>query len=127
VVDHVQVARPGHRAPHAWGLARGERVSILDMFGEGFSIVSRSQAWTSTGTEIAERRGVPFSPVSVGPTRFAPEDPSSFDELYGIGARGCVAVRPDGHVAWRVTDDHDPYRRFLEALDWIVDRSERSD
>ena len=50
-------------------------------------------------------------PCVAGPTRMAlPAKANAlalvdvegrFGELYGIGARGAVLLRPDGHVAWR--------------------------
>ena len=126
VVDHVPVARPGHRAPHVWGEANGERVSILDRFGEGFSVVSRSAEWTRAGVSVGERIGVPVRALLVGEGGgFAPDDAAAFDELYQIGDHGCVLVRPDGHVGWRVTDDAHPKGRLAQALDTILDRSGR--
>jgi putative polyketide hydroxylase len=126
VVDHVPVARPGHRAPHVWGEAEGARVSILDMFGAGFSVVSRTAAWTQAATTVGEPLGVPIRGVLVGEGgAFVPEDAAAFDELYEIGDRGCVLVRPDGHVGWRVTDDANPEDRLELALNTILDRSGR--
>jgi hypothetical protein len=124
VVDHVPMARPGHRAPHAWGRADGKRVSMLDRIGEGFSVVSRSIAWTECAAVAGNRLGVPMAGVLVGPNAFAPEDAAAFEDLYGIGDRGCVLVRPDGHVGWRVADDANPPDRLETALRSILDRSE---
>ena len=125
VVDHVPVARPGHRAPHVWGDAGGRRVSILDLFGEGFCVVSRSTAWTGSASVVGELLGVPMRELLVGQD-FVPGDAASFDELYGIGDRGCVLVRPDGHVAWRTTDDETASERLQRALSAILDRPEQA-
>ena len=104
VVDHVPVARPGHRAPHAWGSTERGRVSLLDQFGEGFAVASRSRKWTELCAIFTEQLGVPLRPLLIG-AEFVPEDEAGFEVTYGIGSNGCVLVRPDGHVAWRTTDD----------------------
>jgi 2-polyprenyl-6-methoxyphenol hydroxylase-like FAD-dependent oxidoreductase len=91
---YVPVARPGHRAPHAW-LADGR--STLDLFGRGFVLLgfdaSPREAEPLLGA--ARARGVPLDFVALREPQVA--------ALYG---RKFVLVRPDGHVAWR--DDRMP-------------------
>jgi hypothetical protein len=86
--EYVQTARPGHRAPHAW-LADGR--SIIDLFGDGFTLLRLGFAGDVTPlTAAAADRGVPLRVVAV-------DDPA-IARLY---ERQLVLVRPDGMVAWR--------------------------
>src|SRR5215472_10125522 len=91
---YVPVARPGHRAPHAW-LADGR--STLDLFGRGFVLLGFDAAAGEAEPLIqaAQARGVPLEFVALAEPKVA--------ALY---ERKFVLVRPDGHVAWR--DDRMP-------------------
>ena len=91
---YVPVARPGHRAPHAW-LADGR--STLDLFGRGFVLLGFDAAAGEAEPLIqaAQARGVPLEFVALAEPQVA--------ALY---ERKFVLVRPDGHVAWR--DDRMP-------------------
>jgi 2-polyprenyl-6-methoxyphenol hydroxylase-like FAD-dependent oxidoreductase len=96
---YVPIARPGHRAPHAF-LADGR--STLDLFGRGFTLLSFG-ADTGEAAPLllaAKQRNVPMI--------FTALDEPQIAALY---ERKFVLVRPDGHVAWR--DDcipEDPLR-----------------
>ncbi len=65
----------------------GQRVSTLDLFGEGFCVLSASDSWC----DAARALSVDAHQIS---------DPA-WQDRYGVGAGGAVLVRPDGHVAWR--------------------------
>jgi 2-polyprenyl-6-methoxyphenol hydroxylase-like FAD-dependent oxidoreductase len=86
---YVPVARPGHRAPHAW-LADGR--STLDLFGRGFVLLGFGAGAREAHSLIqaARARGVPLEFVALAEPQVA--------ALY---QRKFVLVRPDGHVAWR--------------------------
>jgi 2-polyprenyl-6-methoxyphenol hydroxylase-like FAD-dependent oxidoreductase len=71
---------PGFRAPHV-DLGGGR--STVDLFGPGFAVLSRSEAWCDTSAVEAHRVDAPVA------------------DRYGIGEEGAVLVRPDGFVAWR--------------------------
>ncbi|MGW1198789.1 FAD-dependent monooxygenase [Streptomyces sp. NPDC002536] len=88
-------AVPGGRAPHAW---LDEGTSTLDLFGQGFRLLSFTDepaapptALTALTTAFADRR------VPLETTRC---HDASVAALYG---KPHVLVRPDGHVAWRGT------------------------
>ena len=89
VATYTPMARPGHRAPHAW-LAPGR--STLDLFGRGFTLLRFGATPPDTlGLEAAAAdRAVPLRTYDVADEAIA--------ALYG---RRLVLVRPDGHVAWR--------------------------
>jgi 2-polyprenyl-6-methoxyphenol hydroxylase-like FAD-dependent oxidoreductase len=99
---YVPVARPGHRAPHAW-LADGR--STLDLFGRGFVLLGFDAAAGEAEPllEAARKHGVPLEFVALHEPQVA--------SLY---ARKFVLVRPDGHVAWR---DH----RMPDQPDRLID------
>jgi hypothetical protein len=97
VVDYRPIARPGHRAPHAWlTLPDGRRASTIDLYGDGFVLLTAARGWAdaAAGSSPAIRA------VVLG-TDATPEDSDTFEEHHGIGTNGAVLVRPDGYVAWR--------------------------
>jgi hypothetical protein len=119
--DYVPIARPGHRAPHANLRSGGHRCSILDLYGDGFAVVTRSAAWAAAGALAGTRLGVPLAVTVLEQDGLEPEAPEAFERLYGIGHDGLVLVRPDGHVAWRVVagdgaPDADAARERLAAV-----------
>ncbi len=85
----ADAARPGARAPHAW-LPDGR--SIIDLFGDGFTLVSFGDSLERAAPLLAaaQSRGVPIRAVAI--------DDAAAAALYG---GKLVLVRPDGHVAWR--------------------------
>jgi len=95
VNDYIPQARPGHRAPHAWILREGERLSTLDFFGWEFVLLCGPEADPMDFPHPAHsarlvQDGVHFT------------DPSrAWLDLYGITPKGFVLVRPDGYVAAR--------------------------
>ena len=108
VIDYVPHAKPGWRAPHFWGRTAQERirVSSVMLFDGGFTLLAgpQGQAWVEAAGALAGTGSLP----TIKPWRVAPDgdlvpEAVDFCALYGIGADGAVLVRPDGHVAWRVT------------------------
>jgi 2-polyprenyl-6-methoxyphenol hydroxylase-like FAD-dependent oxidoreductase len=86
---YVPIARPGHRAPHAF-LADGR--STLDLFGRGFALLGfgADPAEAAPLLEAAQKRNLPLTFTAIAEPHIA--------ALY---ERKFVLVRPDGHVAWR--------------------------
>ncbi|MGH2952314.1 MAG: hypothetical protein ACRDKX_09745 [Solirubrobacterales bacterium] len=83
VASYCPDAVPGRRAPHVW-LPDGR--STLDLFGTWFTLL--------TGPQHRDCKALP-DPVH------RHRIDGLVTEVYGIGDRGAVLVRPDGHVAWR--------------------------
>ena len=94
VNDYVPSGRPGHRAPHVW-LDRGHTKSTLDLFGEGFVVLTDHLRKRQADDAIGGLR----RPVI--PARAVVPDNGAWAAVYGVGQGGAVLVRPDGHVAWR--------------------------
>ena len=101
-VDYVPEAHPGARAPHAWLQAGTRRISTLDLYGRGFTLVTGAggDVWRQDGVAAAGRLGVPLTSFQLG-TDGLPEDPAHFQQEHRFGPEGAILVRPDGHVGWR--------------------------
>jgi 2-polyprenyl-6-methoxyphenol hydroxylase-like FAD-dependent oxidoreductase len=95
VIDYTPVARPGHRAPHAW-IGDGEETSTLDLFGRGFTLLRFDP-------QVAPARLLEAAGQCAMPVTLEDLDQQDIARLY---ERKLVLVRPDGHVAWR--GDTDP-------------------
>jgi len=96
-------ARPGSRAPHHW-LGEGQsRVSVLDLFGPDWTLLSgqRGDTWREAADVVAKKKALPLRQHMVGCSGETADGGAAWRALYGIGETGAVLVRPDGHVAWR--------------------------
>jgi 2-polyprenyl-6-methoxyphenol hydroxylase-like FAD-dependent oxidoreductase len=101
---YVPVARPGHRAPHAW---LADDRSTLDLFGRGFVLLGFDAGAHEAEPlmRAARRRGVPLEFVALREPKVA--------ALY---ERTFVLVRPDGHVAWRADRMPDQPERLIDVV-----------
>ncbi len=101
---YAPVARPGHRAPHAF-LDDGR--STLDLFGRGFALLGFGAEPEETRPllDAAQQRKVPVTFVAIGEPQVA--------ALY---ERRFVLVRPDGHVAWRGDRIPDQPLRLIDIV-----------
>lgn len=89
VTDHVPTGRPGHRVPHVW-LEDGR--ASLEALGEWFTLL----------TPDLDR----WRQLAPGPSPLHLETLSEEQaELCGLGPRGALLVRPDGHVGARWRND----------------------
>ncbi|CAM3954511.1 FAD-dependent monooxygenase [Corallococcus exiguus] len=95
----VPTGEPGTRAPHVW--LEGRR-SILDLFGNGFVLLTGNEAWSDAGRRLAERM-----PLRV-------HEVQGWQHAYGVGEGGACLVRPDGMVAARWSE---PVRDAEQVLD----------
>lgn len=90
-IIYNQSTRPGARAPHGW-LSDGR--STLDLFGDGFVLLTFTQA----DEDAARAAFEPAAQARSIPLRVLRIDQHDIANLYD---RRFVLVRPDGHVAWR--------------------------
>ncbi|MDF2708632.1 MAG: FAD-dependent oxidoreductase [Nonomuraea muscovyensis] len=119
----VPTGRPGSRAPHVVLDRDGRRISTIDLFASGFTLLAgpRGAAWTRAGRLVAERLGVRLTRVVVGEDLVDVE--GRWQERYGVDEGGAVLVRPDGYVAWRSPGPHpDPETTLDRALRHILSR-----
>ena len=99
--DYAPSATPGARAPHVWLGASDARLSTLDLFGDGFTLLAGpgGDAWCAAAAEVESRLGVSIARYRIGGPGL--RDLGGFTKAYGLTHDGAVLVRPDGHVAWR--------------------------
>jgi hypothetical protein len=105
VIDYVPSGRPGHRAPHVWLEREGGRISTLDLFGRGLTLLAcpRGQ-WTEKAAEAGRNFGIEIQAHTIGPEGDLVDVDGNWAQQYGVTEGGAVLVRPDGHVAWRACD-----------------------
>lgn len=121
VREFVPSGRPGARMPHAWCEIDGVRASTLDRLAlDAFTLVTpvRSDAWARAVAAIDD---VPIRYVALADTPL--EDAERWLGEAGIGRSGALLIRPDQHVAWRVTDLPDDAASALrDALGRVLGR-----
>lgn len=121
-------SRPGSRLPHAWLGRDGKRVSSLDLCRpEQFTLLARTRGaeWLVAAEGVAAKLGVPLQALRIGPGREIADLYGSWGEIAGIGETGALLVRPDQHVAWRVTSLPDaPEAALTAALSSVLSREE---
>ncbi|WP_414170167.1 FAD-dependent monooxygenase [Streptoverticillium reticulum] len=110
---------PGTRAPHVWLERDGERISTIDLFWDGFVLLTgaRGKAWADAAEKAAQHLRVPLRTYSVG--RGCALVPAEWDwaAAYGVGDEGAVLVRPDAFVAWRAPGAAaDPQQELASVL-----------
>ncbi|MGA4850154.1 FAD-dependent oxidoreductase [Streptomyces sp. G5(2025)] len=120
-------ARPGARAPHLQLDGPEGPVSVIDLYGDGFTLLVDEMAgrWTGAVEKEAARLGVGLKVVRIGlGTRLWDQD-GSFRRRYGLSAGGAVLVRPDGFVGWRTTAGRGGRvdRAAIAALRAVLDRA----
>jgi putative polyketide hydroxylase len=96
VTDYLPSACPGGRAPHVWLQGDdGERLSTIDLFGNGFVLLtgSRGKAWSGAAHALAGEAAPAIKTLTI--------DDKPWHQAYGVEPTGAVLVRPDGHVGWR--------------------------
>lgn len=98
IQQYVPSATPGCRAPHVRLRKAGQEISITDLFGRDFVLLTApgGSVWRDAAARL---QGLHVVSTIVGGD-LQTEDVNWLD-VYGIDEHGAVLVRPDGHVAWR--------------------------
>ncbi|SCC44531.1 FAD-dependent oxidoreductase [Bacillus wiedmannii] len=103
-MDIVELnGRPGTRAPHFFGMYEGEKVSILDLFGNNFVLLTEveNSSWAEAVFDVSSKLGIIIKMYRVGVNGDFIAQENVFRELYGIENEGVVLIRPDGFIGWR--------------------------
>lgn len=109
--------QPGTRAPHLWCRWAGREISVLDLFGRNWVLLSDDDRWAEAATNASGRAGVPVTFVHIG-SDAKPEVQADFHSAFGIGSGGATLIRPDGYIAWRVdASSNDRLKELTAALD----------
>jgi hypothetical protein len=91
---------PGTRVPHAWVQRDGERVSTLDLRGDGFRLFTGTGGapWVSAAKSVSTSLGVPVDVFRIGPEE---DVDGRWAQLTGLSSEAALLVRPDDFVGWR--------------------------
>lgn len=117
---------PGARIPHAWVFDHdsGARISTLDLCGRGqFTVLTGTggEAWLNASASVAQARGIEIRAHLIGPRKQYVDHTGDWARAREIGDTGCLLIRPDHHVAWRVSSMvDDPAAELGRVLDQIL-------
>jgi len=117
--------RPGTRAGHLVVDHGGRPGSTLDLFGDGFVVLTgpAGAPWCPAAVAVAGGAGVELAAYRVGPDAELRADPADWRRISGVDDAGCVLVRPDGFVAWRAAGAVDePEQALASALNRVLCR-----
>lgn len=103
--------QPGTRAPHVWIWHNGKALSTLELFKGDWVVLSEDSAWEEIVTRTQEKLGMNAQFVHV---RQPEQAAVGFGETYGIPPNGCVLIRPDGYIAWRLIEPAEDSMAALE-------------
>jgi len=135
VVDYLPCGRPGHRAPHLWLERDGRRISTLDLFGPGFTLLAmsrepasgereRGEDWLAAANAVGRQLRVRLDAHAIGALGSWMDAGGDFGRIYGINETGAVLVRPDGHLAFRTQrSSADPAQELSGVLSRLLGRS----
>ncbi|BCC53987.1 FAD-dependent oxidoreductase [Bacillus cereus] len=103
-MDSVELnGRPGTRAPHFFGTYDGKEISILDLLGNDFVLltIAENRTWAECVQNVSSTLGINIKFYSVGLSGDFIAQEDIFRKLYGLGDEGAVLIRPDGFIGWR--------------------------
>ncbi|HEX3787313.1 MAG TPA: FAD-dependent oxidoreductase [Pseudonocardiaceae bacterium] len=121
---HRPSGRPGFRAPHVRLLRDGVELSTIDLFGDGWVLLTAEAGglWHEAARHTASRLGVPLVSHGLGADLADPD--GLLTERYGIDSSGASLVRPDGVIAWRCErEPADPAGALRTALSQLLCRT----
>ncbi|WP_319456979.1 MULTISPECIES: FAD-dependent monooxygenase [unclassified Mycobacterium] len=134
-VSYIQVARPGHRVPHASLVRGGEAISTHHLLTHPGAFVLLAGAdgrpWLDAAEAVERTAGVELNSWQVLGPQATDDDASAlrdvrgdWRQLRGHGEAGAVLIRPDGHVAYRSANLPDePERELTSALATVLAKS----
>ena len=96
--------RPGARLPHVWLERGGQKLSSLDLVGQGrFTVLTGigGEAWAEAAAAVARALELDLAAFVIGPDRDAQDLFGDWAMMRETAETGCVLVRPDQHVAFR--------------------------
>jgi len=121
VIDYRPTTWPGSRLPHFTGQHGDTTISVHDaLLPDGFTLLvgpHAAPAWRQAVRQAAAtlRMRVACLVIGHGPDADFRDTGSVWSSLCEVGRDGAVLVRPDGHVAWRITGLPEDPRAALDA------------
>ncbi|MCJ1286221.1 hypothetical protein MMC26_005566 [Xylographa opegraphella] len=108
--------RPGRRVPHVWVEHQGKRISILDLCGKSFVLLTGAEGapWSEAAKKVSSVLGVDVAAYCAGPEGDVVCSKGEFESAAGISSQGAILVRPDDFVAWRQRRQPFDHRTELE-------------
>ena len=116
---------PGARLPHAWVYEHdsGAKHSTLDLCGRGlFTVLTGigGEAWCVAAETVGKELNMSIRCYVIGPRQRYVDHVGEWARAAEISDSGCLLVRPDQHVAWRLeelaSDPEAELRRVLRAI-----------
>ena len=116
---------PGARLPHAWVYEHdsGAKHSTLDLCGRGlFTVLTGigGEAWCAAAETVGKEHNTSIRCHVIGPRQRYVDHVGEWARAAEISDSGCLLVRPDQHVAWRLeelaSDPQAELRRVLRAI-----------
>ena len=107
VLYHTPSTYPGSRLPHAWlNTAKPSKpVSTVDVAGHGrwtlFTGIG-GEVWKDAAVVVSEILGIEILAVGIGFRQDWEDVYFVWEKVRGVKEDGCVLVRPDRFVAWRM-------------------------
>lgn len=118
---------PGAHLPHVWLERRGTQISTVDLVGRGnWALITGlgGDGWAEAAKSVGEELGIDIVTSFIGPGLEFADPLAQWAAVREIGDRGCLLVRPDGHIAWRVpVPVSDPVGALRTALQTILART----
>jgi 2,4-dichlorophenol 6-monooxygenase len=104
VVEYRPTTWPGSRLPHAIILSGNTIRPIHDlMMNHGLTLVTPDpDGWARAVHDIQDQTRIPMRVVGLRAATSGNQQ--TLVDLYEVGDRGAILVRPDRHVAWRTTE-----------------------
>ncbi|MFK4414518.1 MULTISPECIES: FAD-dependent oxidoreductase [Bacillus] len=103
-MDIVELnGRPGTRAPHFFGMYEEKEVSVLDLLGNDFALLTGAEndSWAESAHTVSATLGVTIKVYRIGLSGDFVAQEDIFRKLYGIENGGAVLIRTDGFIGWR--------------------------
>jgi putative polyketide hydroxylase len=96
--------QPGTRAPHIWMMKDNKKISSLDLFQNGWVLLTANEAWNEASLKVNDILKVELKGIKIG-SDIKVQDTNAFRTLFGIGDSGATLIRPDGYIAWRSAEE----------------------
>jgi 2-polyprenyl-6-methoxyphenol hydroxylase-like FAD-dependent oxidoreductase len=133
IAEYRPMTWPSARLPHVQVERAGLSIAISDALAPNeLTLLTRQDgaaAWQSAVAALRNRFAMPIRCFTVGPDQGADllDSTDAWGALAEIGPTGGILVRPDGHVAWRVSEQPEaPEEKLSEVLRHILSLAEIS-
>lgn len=124
LVDSEELhGEPGTRVPHTWVQRGGERISTLDLLGNGFTLFTGSAGapWVSAADAVSASLDVTIDVAQIGPDADIRDTEGRWAQLTRLAPDAALLVRPDDFVAWRAeTLPESPEEKLHQVLGQIL-------